>query len=189
MEFDDFVEQGRRLVAERDRNAWALGDLASEFEITVGRPVLGEDLPTLRDLADAWEVSPQRVSEWRNCAIYYPEKARQAVDLSWEYFNLARRAAPYDLEEAMDLLERAADLHLTVSLFRQYIKGTYWAGAVQRILLPAELRLKIPDSQALVWVEMRKYEEGSDAPGGPTAGAGPGRSGRRVNPGNESTGD
>lgn len=159
VEFGEFVTAGVALMADRDRNSWALGDLARQFEIKLGRP---DDpaAPTLSDLAAAWNVSTQRVSEWRHVAAFYPDPVRSSVDCPWEMWNMARRASQGSLSNALELLATARSLHLTVASFRRYLKGWYFEGRVETHDLPPYLQTLLPGGTRAVWVVMKRYEEG-----------------------------
>lgn len=157
-DFGDFVDEGRELMQARDTNAWALGDLACEFEITVGRPKDGDkDVPTLSDLAREWDASTQRVSEWRNVASFYPTHVR-TFDLTWSHYNQARRASDGDLNNALELLDMAVRLKMHVREFERYIKGIYFEGLVKVDQLAAGLRAMLPDSAREVWVTIKRNE-------------------------------
>jgi len=156
-DFSDFVTEGRDLMQARDKNSWRLGDLACEFEITVGRPT-EPDAPTLGDLAHEWDASTQRVSEWRNTADFYPTDAR-TFDLTWTHYNQARRAADGDLDNALELLDMAVGLHMGTRAFERYIKGIYFEGAVKIGELAAGLQAMIPGGVKEVWLVVKRNEE------------------------------
>jgi len=158
MEFSDYVEQGHALMDTRNANSWALGDLALDFEVKIGRPA-DPDAPTLSDLAAAWDVETQRVSEWRLVSAFYPVNLRMNGDLSWSHHNLARRASGGDLEEALELLRIAAVMHLGVAAFRRYCAGLYFEGPVEVDALPIELQMLVPDGAAQVWVTFGKMKD------------------------------
>lgn len=149
-DFIDYVALGRALMQARNTNSWALGDLAVDFEIKVGRPS-DEDAPTLSDLASAWDVETPRVSEWRSVAAFFPGNLRMN-ELSWSHHNLARRASGGDLEQALELLRIAAVMNMGVSAFRRYCAGMYFEGPVAVDALPIELQMLVPDGESLVWL-------------------------------------
>jgi hypothetical protein len=156
-DFSDFANEGRELMQSRDKNSWSLGDLACEFEITVGRP--GDpDAPTLSDLAHEWDTSKQRVSEWRNCSAFYRTDAR-TFDLTWSHYNQARRAADGSLDNALELLEMAVRLHLGTRAFERYIKGIYYEGPVKIGELAAGLQAMIPSGVKEVWLTIKRNGE------------------------------
>jgi len=155
-DFTDFVAEGRGLMQARDRNSWGLGDLACEFEVTVGRPT-DPDAPTLGDLAHEWDASTQRVSEWRNCSSFFPTDARR-FDLTWTHYNRARRAAEGDIDNALELLEMAVRLHMDTRAFERYIKGIYFEGPILAGTLPSEIAAVIPKSAGAVWVIVKRNE-------------------------------
>jgi hypothetical protein len=153
-DFTDFVAEGRDLMQARDRNSWGLGDLACEFEVTIGRP--GDpDAPTLGDLAHEWDASTQRVSEWRNTAGFYPTGAR-TFDLTWTHYNQARRAADGELDNALELLEMAVKLHMGTRAFERYIKGIYFEGPVKIGELAVGIRAMLPGDIKEVWLVVKK---------------------------------
>jgi len=155
-DFSDFVSEGRGLMQARDRNSWGLGDLACEFEVTVGRP--GDpDALTLSDLAGEWDASTQRVSEWRNCSAFYPTDAR-TFDLTWTHYNQARRAAGGELDNALELLEMAVKLHMGTRAFERYIKGIYFEGPVKIGELAVGLQAMIPGGVKEVWLVVKRTE-------------------------------
>lgn len=155
-EFGDFVTEGRELLKSRDTNAWELGDLACEFEITVGRPS-DVDAPTLGDLAHEWDASTQRVSEWRNTSAFFTTDAR-TFDLTWSHYNLARRASGGELDNAIELLDMAVRLHMGVRAFERYIKGIYYEGMIAIDQLAVGLRAMLPDSAQEVWITIKRSE-------------------------------
>lgn len=154
-EFSDFVEQGVELLKERDTQAWKLGDLVVDFEITVGRPT-DPDAPTLGDLANAWDVATPRMSEWRNTSKFYSSDVR-TFNLSWSHYNMARKAADGDVENAIDLLDTAERLHLGVRAFKRYIDGIYFEG-VWEGELPKWLQGIVPVN-GQVWVVFKRNED------------------------------
>ena len=155
-EFGDFVEEGLELVKGRDKNAWALGDLAEDFEVTMGRHN-NPDTPKLADLANAWDVDTPRVSEWRNVAKFYPPKVR-TYELSWSHYNLARRASDNDLENAIELLDHALMGAMGVRAFRRYLDGIYYEGSVKVTDLPTGLQVMVPSNVKMVWLTIKKAE-------------------------------
>ncbi len=155
-DFSDFANEGRELMQARDRNSWGLGDLACEFEVTVGHPI-DADAPTLADLAHEWDASTQRVSEWRNTAAFYSTDAR-SFDLTWTHYNQARRAADGELDNALELLEMAVRLHMGTRAFERYIKGIYFEGPVRIGELAAGLQAMIPGGVKEVWIIVKRSE-------------------------------
>lgn len=156
-DFIDYVDQGRALLDTRNANSWALGDLAVDFEVKVGRPS-DEDAPTLADLASAWDVETPRVSEWRSVAAFFPGNLRMN-ELSWSHHNLARRASGGDLEEALELLSVAQAQHMGVAAFRRYCAGLYFEGPVAVEDLPRALRLLVPDGDGEVWLTFGRMKD------------------------------
>ena len=157
-EFADFVAAGVMLMQTRERNTWQLGDLAVDFEVKVGRPT-DPDAPTLGDLAAAWNVEVQRVSEWRLVSAFYPANLRLNGDLTWSHHNMARRASRGDLEQALELLRIAAVMNMGVAAFRRYCAGLYFEGPVEVDALPIELQMLVPDGAAQVWVTFGKMKD------------------------------
>lgn len=155
MEYIDYVDRGVELLQKRDVNAWELGDLVVDFEVTVGRPV-DPEAPTLADLAISWDVSSQRMSEWRNTSKFFPTDVR-TFGLTWSHYNMARRASGGELDNALELLDAAKRLHLGVRAFERYIKGIYYEGAWQGEL-PEWLQGLIPHG-VNPWVTFKKAEE------------------------------
>lgn len=155
-EFSDFVAAGRELIQKRDDNAWELGDLAVEFEVTVGRPS-DPDAPKLGDLAHAWNVDTPRVSEWRNVARFYPENVRTFEDLSWGHYNTARRASDNSLKKALELLGEARRQSLGIRAFQRFINGTYYEGEWKGPL-PEWLQGLVPRGMRL-WVTVKRMTE------------------------------
>jgi len=155
MDFSDFVQQGIALLSQRDVNSWALGDLAALFEVTVGRPSEDDDTPTLGDLAQAWNVSGQRVSEWRNVARFYPTELR-TFEVPWEMYNAARRASD-DIEDACALLAFAEKHHLGINAFRRHLKGIRWEGAISKYELPLRLQGMMPDYEKKFWIVIKRF--------------------------------
>lgn len=151
-EFSDFVDAGRQLIQKRDNNAWELGDLAVDFEVTVGRPT-DPGAPTLSDLAREWDVDTPRVSEWRNVAKFYPANVRTFEDLSWGHYNQARRASDGDLENALELLADAQRIHLGIRAFHRYVSGMYYEGEWNGPL-PEWLQALVPHG-AKLWVTVK----------------------------------
>lgn len=143
MEFIDYAAAGRVLLDQRDRDTWALGDLATDFEIKLGRPD-DPDAPTLGDLAKAWNASRQRVSEWRSVSAFYPTDDRTFTDLSWEQYNMARRAANGSLDNALELLDHASRQHMTVQDFRRFLKGIIWEGELSLHDFPLRIQGLLP---------------------------------------------
>lgn len=158
-EFSDYIAAGVELMARRDRDTWALGDLAAEFEVTVGRPADGDDAPTLADLAAGWNVSTQRVSEWRNVSAFYPSGVRTFA-LPWEIYNAARRAAAGSLDNALELLDVAERQAFTVAAFRRYLSGIRWEGLLTRADLPPQVCALLPGHEARWWVTVKPASEG-----------------------------
>jgi hypothetical protein len=158
-DFTDFVSEGRTLMQARDKNSWGLGQLAWDFEITVGHPS-DPDAPTLGDLAREWDASTQRVSEWRNCYGFYVKEGTDArkFDLSWSHYNQARRASEGDLDNALELLDMAVRLHMGTRAFERYIKGIYFEGAVPVGVLDVGLLAMIPSGVKEVWLVVRRNE-------------------------------
>jgi len=155
-DFSDFVSEGRDLMQARDKNSWGLGDLACEFEVTVGRPT-DPDAPTLGDLAHEWDASTQRVSEWRNCSAFYSTDARKYA-LSWSHYNQARRAADGEIDNALELLEMAMRLHMGTRAFERYIKGIYYEGTVKVCALDVGIQAMIPGGVKEVWLVVKRNE-------------------------------
>ena len=149
-EFADFVAAGVELMTTRNANSWALGDLAVDFEVKVGRPS-DPAAPTLSDLAAAWDVETPRVSEWRSVAAFFPGNLRMN-ELSWSHHNLARRASRGDLEQALTLLDIARVQHMGVAAFRRFCAGLYFEGTIPVADLPDPLQGLVPDGERLVWL-------------------------------------
>jgi hypothetical protein len=156
-EFDDFVSAGLKLVKQRDKQAWQLGDLACEFEVKVGRPS-DPDAPTLGDLAHAWDVDTPRVSEWRSVAAFYPANVR-TVELSWSHYNMARRRSDGSLENALELLDSAERLHLGIRPFKRFLNGEYFEGKVKRSDLAPHLQAMLPERIYEVWMTLKRITE------------------------------
>lgn len=156
-DFTDFIAEGVVLMEKRDRNSWELGDLACEFEITVGRPS-ESDAPTLSDLANGWNASTQRVSEWRNCSSFYPTHVRTFHTLTWSHYNKARRASNNCLDNALELMEHAASQAMGTRAFERYLKGIYFEGFVQAGTLPEAIKYVLPRGAAQVWVTVKREE-------------------------------
>ena len=161
-EFSDFVDAGVALLAESDNHRWQLGDLAAEFEVTVGRPD-DPDAPTLKDLADAWNVDTPRVSEWRNCSRFYPPEGR-GLSLTWSHYNMVRgyfKGRDYDptqYEQAMEILTLAVDQAFGIRALRQYLNGTLFEGKVLVRELPERVRLFCAGSDE-VWITVKRVVE------------------------------
>jgi hypothetical protein len=130
-DFGDHVAAMTAELGKRDKNSWTLGEIALHFEITIGRPT-NEDretgTPTLNDLAREAGASPQRVSEWRNNAAYWPAKVRASVtlpdNLHFEHFAIARRHVNSDPElrpMAVALLKQCAAKHYSSDMFGDYL--------------------------------------------------------------------
>ena len=163
-EFSDFVDAGVALLAESDNHRWQLGDLAAEFEVTVGRPD-DPDAPTLRDLAEAWDCDVPRVSEWRSCARAFPESVRTLLPLlSWSHYNAVRshlRLVDYNadsFERAMELLNVAVTGHMGIRAFRAFLKGALFEGEVATRLLPAFIQERAVGEDT-VWVTVKRVME------------------------------
>lgn len=159
-EFSDFVTAGLELVKGRDKNAWALGDLCVDFEVKIGRHS-APDTPKLADLAHAWDVDAPRVSEWRNVALFFPPNVRTYEDLSWSHYNMARRVSDGDLENAIELLDKADQLRMGVRAFRRYLDGIYFEGDIPLSELPVGIRVMVPSTIPRVWVIV-KHTSGED---------------------------
>lgn len=161
MEFGDYVALGTELVKDRDNNAWQLGDLARDFmqnfEVKQGRPV-DQNAPTLSDLAGAWDVEIQRVSEWHKVAAFYPDNNLRMSGVSWSHHNMARRASD-DVEEALELLRIAQEQHFSVAAFRRYLNGILYEGEADPRELPARLYQFLPDGTRTVWLVIKKTGE------------------------------
>lgn len=151
MEFAEYVAAGVDLMTTRNANSWALGDLAADFEVKIGRPS-DPDAPTLSDLAAGWDVEVQRVSEWRLVSAFYPVNLRMNGDLSWSHHNLARRASGGDLEQALELLSIARAQHMGVAAFRRFCAGVYFEGPVSVDDLPVPLQGFVPTGADKVWL-------------------------------------
>jgi hypothetical protein len=156
-EFADFVAAGLELVAGRDRDTWALGDLATAFDVRLGRPD-DPEAPPLRNLARGWNVSPQRVSEWRNVAAFYPTAVR-TFPVPWEMYNAARRAAEHRLDNALELLATAEEMHMGVTDFRRYLTGVLYEGPLQGPV-PDWLRPFIPRGLRRLWLVVKVPKDG-----------------------------
>jgi hypothetical protein len=159
LEFSDFVAAGLPLIKARDSHSWALGDLAVDFDIKLGRPD-DPDAPTLGDLAREWNVSSQRVSEWRNVSAFYPTDAR-TFDTTWEIYNMARRASNNSLDNALELLDKAVSQAMTVASFRRYLKGIYFEGPIPTDQLPLRLHGLVPSGVTEVWAVF-KHKDGDE---------------------------
>lgn len=160
-EFIDYVAAGVVLMERRDKDTWALGDLAADFAITLGRPD-DPDAPTLGDLASGWNVSTQRVSEWRSVSAFYPTDDR-TFSLPWEMYNQARRACkdtPDPLDNACEMLDFAETRRMTVKDFRRYLTGVRWEGPLHKGVLPKFLQILLPDFESQFWVTIKRYKEG-----------------------------
>jgi len=159
MEYIDFVDRGCELLQRRDADAWQLGDLVIDFEITVGRPKDGEDAPTLSDLANSWDVSKSRMSEWRNTSKFYPTNVR-TFSVSWSHYNLARRSADGELDNALELLSNAEKLHMGIREFQRYLKGIFYEGEWQGngTDIPGWLRIFVP-RDAKLWITVQRYKD------------------------------
>jgi hypothetical protein len=159
-DFEDYVALGVKLVENRNSNAWQLGDLAVDFmknfAVKPGRPA-DPNIPTLSDLAGAWDVEIQRVSEWRSVSAFYNPNLRMN-EVSWSHHNMARRASE-DVEEALELLEMAVNLHFSVAEFRRYLNGTLYEGDLWVEQLPEHLRMYAPEGTQKVWIVLKKYHE------------------------------
>lgn len=169
-EFIDIVADGLTLVKQRDDNAWSLGDLVVEavedlgMTLKPGNKVADDTTPTLSDLASAWDTEAPRMSEWYHVAVFYPSDKR-TIDLSWSHYNRARTAVknrPEDqqLDDALELLETAVHLKLSVTAFKRYVNGEYFEGYVERHELSPRLQGMIPASTLGVWMTMKRMQEG-----------------------------
>jgi len=160
-DFTDYVAIGRELVQARDTNSWALGDLlvdaTRELDIKPGRPT-DPDALTLGDMAREWDVETARASAWLSNAEFYPANVR-TFPLSWSHYDLARRHADGKLDNALELLDRAAAQAFGIRDFRRYVKGEYFEGPVSKEELPARLRALIPASVGSVWIVIRQDKE------------------------------
>jgi hypothetical protein len=167
MEFIDYVNMGLELVKESETNEFQLWDLAADFKRvfnpTRGRPATDDDSPTFADLAGAWQVATNTVSEWASLGEYYPEKSRTYDDLSKSHYKLAKRYAGKDQELAHIQLQTAVNNHLTtVASFRRFLEGIYWEGRMRRDWLSTEAQACVPDGQMWVWVVVSEYKDGEE---------------------------
>jgi hypothetical protein len=167
MEFADYVNMGLELVKESESNEFQLWDLAADFKHTFnptrGRPANDDDNPTFADLAGAWQVATNTVSEWASLGEYYPEKSRTYDDLSKSHYKLAKRYAGKDQGLAHVQLQAAVNNHLTtVASFRRFLDGIYWEGKVSVFDLPTESRGCIPIGITEVWIVVSEYKDGEE---------------------------
>lgn len=135
-EWEDFVREGREELASTSKSKWRLGDMALTFTRKAGRPEATDTDPRLSDLADAWDCSIQRASQWVNCAQFWPTNVRGRKDLEgffWDSFSQARCRAEAMLPNephhkqlgcALGLLKEAAAIHLyKTDAFEAYAKA------------------------------------------------------------------
>ncbi len=162
-EFSDFIIAGLPLVQARDENAWALGDIARLFveRVVHGRPPDEDETPTLSDLAREWDVHKQKVSYWRANAAFFPENVRQS-DVSFAHHDLARRHSDASLDNALELLAVARDLHYGIAAFRRWLAGEYFAGPVDTATLPGLVRACIPSGKRRVRVVVTDLSDEGD---------------------------
>jgi hypothetical protein len=156
-EFPDFVIAGVEILEAHDRDFWTLGELASEFEIKLGRPD-DPTAPTLADLSKEWDTSTSNVSRWRNNHNFYPDNLRTFA-VSYSHYDLARRAHPKDMEEALELLSIAQSQALGIRAFKRYIKGIYIETLIKVTELPKRLQGLVPTGVSEVWVRVEKPKE------------------------------
>jgi hypothetical protein len=167
MEFADYVNMGLELVKESESNEFQLWDLAADFKRvfnpTRGRPANDDDNPTFADLAGAWQVATNTVSEWASLGEYYPVKSRMYDDLSKSHYKLAKRYAGKDQGLAHTQLQAAVNNHLTtVASFRRFLDGIYWEGKLLPEQLPPLVASLLPEGKAFVWVVVSEYKDGEE---------------------------
>jgi hypothetical protein len=167
-DYDRFVALGVECRKGGDAQKWALGELVTHFcehyglELKRGRPPKDYQGPTLTGYArDIGEVTA-RLSECGNTYAFYPENVRGSedyADLTWRHFNRAREAADGQLDNAMELLDMAARLHLGVDDFSNYLAGNYFAMLVEWHELPERSRPFVPVGRP-VWLIGKRPQEG-----------------------------
>lgn len=125
---DLLIEGGIADRVSSDASAWRQADRVRVFfdlhpdaPRGPGRPPETYDGPTLGWLAEQWGESVQRLSYLHTNGIFYPLPHRQ-LDLSLTFYDVARRASNGKLDNALELLEHARTMYMTVTAFRDYCR-------------------------------------------------------------------
>lgn len=144
MEDHDIATLGYELGDIDDRTRWLRADLVVEFfarhDIIVlrGRPPEGYDGPTRDTLANAWNISTRRVSDFYLNGIFYPQQFRRLnPKIGWTHYAAARRHVCRNnrdwltdkhyhsvlLLRAMGLIRHAWQNHMSVNEFADYLRS------------------------------------------------------------------